>query len=104
MKLITRQYLASIAEKEWRKLHSHTKNPNNLRILEELKKLDKNPKPHDVDNIVGNMSWTCPPNCSECGESSAVIVEIGEKPDYESNTAWICKKCLTLALNEFTND
>ncbi len=40
----------------------------------------------------------CPNVCSECNKESWDIVEIGQPPDYDSSTAYICEKCLKEAL------
>lgn len=52
----------------------------------------------DVAEIIGNHSWVHEKSCSECGAESWGIVEIGEPPDYESATAYLCRDCLQSAL------
>ena len=37
--------------------------------------------------------------CSECNTSSDYTVRVGEEPDYESLTAYLCEKCLHAAVN-----
>ena len=45
----------------------------------------------EVDAIIGNGSWTSPEDCSECrSRDGRPVVELGQEPDYESSTAWIC--------------
>lgn len=51
----------------------------------------------DVEAIIGNSSWTTPPTCSECGAEGGPVVQLGEEPDYESSTAWVCGPCLRAA-------
>lgn len=59
--------------------------------------LGENPNPDDVDAITGNTSWTsC--ICNECYENVEAMVEIGQEPDYDSSTAYICLSCLSEAL------
>jgi len=36
--------------------------------------------------------------CNECEQDVEVTVCLGEEPDYESCTAWICPECLEKAL------
>lgn len=36
--------------------------------------------------------------CTECGHVGWDIVQLGEEPDYESDTAWICLACLRNAV------
>jgi hypothetical protein len=52
----------------------------------------------DVAEIIGNRSWVHEASCSECGATSWGIVQIGEPPDYESETAYLCRNCLQSAL------
>lgn len=52
----------------------------------------------DVATIIGNHSWVRPPGCDECGEESWDAVQLGQEPDYESDTATICPSCLRKAL------
>ena len=37
--------------------------------------------------------------CYECGYKVDSLVEIGDEPDYESETAYVCQSCLEKALN-----
>ncbi len=60
--------------------------------------IEKKPETEqEVIDIVGNRSWTsnC---CDECGKESDILVVIGQEPNYESDTASICKNCLEKAL------
>lgn len=52
----------------------------------------------DVAAIIGNTTWAGPERCQECEQTCAVVVQLGEEPDYESNTAWVCVECLRKAL------
>jgi hypothetical protein len=52
----------------------------------------------DVASIIGNTSWVQPKECNECGVESWLTVELGEEPDYESRTAFVCVGCLRAAL------
>lgn len=51
-----------------------------------------------VSAIIGNKSWVHPRSCDECGQETWQLVQIGEKPDYESSTAEVCADCLRAAL------
>jgi len=60
----------------------------------------KNEKPkteEEVNAIIGNESWMRV-HCYQCDEPKDIVVRVGEKPDYESSTSWICKDCLIIAL------
>lgn len=117
MKLITRQTEANELVdrfKEWE--NQQTKYIPILRgrglgmPVEELKKLGPNPDPDACDAVIrqqidmhtwpsGNTpTWTDVPTCDECGQSKDAVVRIGEEPDYESSTAFVCRDCLSEAL------
>ncbi len=51
----------------------------------------------DVEAIIGNRSWTSVQACDECKREAAAVVEIGQEPDYESRTAYICLDCINAA-------
>ena len=72
-------------------------------IAQKLYELGLNPAPEQVNEVIGNESWTRV-RCEECGESVEVAVTLGEPPDYESATATICKACLINALDLITED
>lgn len=37
--------------------------------------------------------------CSECGKENLYLLQIGETPDYDSNTALLCFDCINKAMN-----
>lgn len=49
--------------------------------------------PAAVEAIIGNKTWTDAETCSDCGLRPAVA-EVGEEPDYESATAYLCAECV----------
>lgn len=94
MKLITRYERAKTAAKRWREQYPR----DHHGIGAKLEDLGAFPSPHDVDRVIGNKSWTRVTDCSECGALEPdMVMEIGESPDIESSTAWICYKCLNQA-------
>jgi len=50
-----------------------------------------------IDNIIGNDSWT-ELTCGECERHVEAVVHLGEEPGYESNTFYLCAPCLKKAL------
>jgi len=36
--------------------------------------------------------------CGECGKSVDAVIQIGEEPDFESRTAYVCLACLRKAM------
>lgn len=98
MRVITRLSNAMVAADHWERQYSRgTYGTDKADILYKLRELGENPNPDDVDRIIGNSSWTRT-ECNECGRVNVDVVEIGQKPDYESYTANICKSCLSKAL------
>lgn len=62
--------------------------------------LGDSPPPEAVDAIIGNSSWTrLDTQCGECGQRTDPIIQIGQEPDYESHTAYVCRDCLKAALD-----
>lgn len=55
----------------------------------------KEPTVAAVEKILNN-SWT-QTICSECGEYALDVIEVGNEPDYESATAWLCFPCFKKA-------
>jgi len=78
--------------------------------VKELKKLGPNPDPDACDAVIRQQiaihtwpsgetpTWTNVPTCDECGQSKDAVVRVGEEPDYESSTAFVCRDCLSEAL------
>jgi len=58
--------------------------------------LGPNPKPDDVDKVIGNNTWTGL-TCDECDRDVDEVVKLGEQPNYDSSTASICRLCLRQA-------
>lgn len=99
MKIKTRLTLAQEAPKKWAAQYSHSSTrPGQKKITEQLAALELPIDPDQVDAIIGNTSWTEVGRCSECEKRVDVVVEIGEEPDYESMTAWVCLPCLRAAV------
>ena len=69
------------------------------RIGAELLELDQETATAaQVSEIIGNSFWVREKACSECGHETWGIVEIGDPPDYVSETAYLCRDCLRAAL------
>ena len=102
MFLKTRKINAATAAKLWKKQYfSHVKgfmDAGREAIYNQLVALGPTLNPDDVDSIIGNDSWTNPGECDECKKPNAVLIEVGEIPDYESHWATICTACLEAAL------
>ena len=53
-----------------------------------------------INEAIGNDSWTRL-TCNECRENVHAYVHLGEEPDYESTTFFICLGCLKKAVALF---
>lgn len=95
MELITRQTNANKVAKRWGEVYRGHPDTDKMRILEKLIALGDSPDPDDVDAIIGNTSWTSMNDCDECGKQSVpFIVMVGQEPNYESRTAYLCGDCI----------
>jgi hypothetical protein len=100
MELITERDLIRSVASRWRRQYNGRMNEALTRgqtpeqIAQELDRLDVEvATAEDVIRIVGNDTWTCPPRCSECHSVRRAVIRIGEEPDRESETAWLCQDC-----------
>lgn len=102
MRLIKREGKAIEAVEAWRKTYQSATGrwlygEDKRVIYEKLVALGPDPHANDVDRVIGNSSWT-QTRCSECGTHDAEnILMLGEEPDYESATVFICWPCLSAA-------
>ncbi len=99
---ITRAELAATAVDRWFNQYFAPRTgdwrygDHNRVVYEKLKELN-NPTPEQVNAIIGNNGWTSIA-CDECGEKRDCVIRLGQPPDYESATAYICGDCLKAAL------
>lgn len=94
MELVTRNIRARTAAERWRRQY-----PDDKAKQPKMAALGDRPNPDDVDRIVGNRSWTEVPTCSECRRDNLpAVVQLGDEPDYDSSTAWVCLDCLRKAV------
>lgn len=79
--------------------------PSQESILQRLSELDpEKASVADITEITSSNSSIRPYKCSECGSETWDCVQLGEEPDIESETAWICKNCLKKALQLFGDE
>lgn len=94
MKIITRQSLANEASARWKEQYQdYTYYPGMKEKGQALEALAQPIRPDDVDRIIGNTSWTTPSACNVCSKHNGPVIEVGEEPDYESHTAYVCFDC-----------
>jgi len=103
MEVITKQDKIVGAAKNWRAQYYIGRkwrdiwHGNSREIWQQLKALSPDAIEQDVTAIIGNATWT-ENACSECGEDSDMLIQLGQPPDDDSNTVYICPKCLKRAL------
>ena len=98
MEVITRRRLAEKAADKWKRQYPPGSDKRHDAIGCKLRELGPHPDPDAVDAAIGNSSWTDLWRCDECDSQAAVIVRLGEEPDYESSTAYVCLPCLRKAV------
>jgi hypothetical protein len=106
MKIITRRSQAKEASARWKAQYGYMgkwRLPENEVTYNKLKALGHNPDPDAVDEAIGNPTWTSPGACSACRAKESFLVEVGEEPDWESRTAYLCFDCLKEAYKEAKN-
>ena len=100
MRLITERDKIKEAITNFRKAWgdgSYPADKRGIAIGSELAALDSdNVAVEKVNELIGNESWT-QLKCSDCGGDSTAVIELGQEPDYESATAWVCFDCIRKA-------
>ena len=98
MIILTRKILASQAYSRWIEQYKdyYDLYENKREIAEALSRLGKNPDPDEVDEIIGNGSWTCL-ECEEC-ENNVEKVAVVTGKQYETPSVYICKDCIEKAM------
>jgi hypothetical protein len=99
-----REQVRNVA-KRWRATYGRGQyGQDKLVILAKLDALDvETATAADVAAIIGDTSWVEPWKCLECGERSWSVIQVGEEPDYESETAYLCIGCLGTAASLSAN-
>lgn len=103
MKLKKKSDLIRNVAENWKRQYWHPKrgwqphNESKEVIYRELSELPEQATEDDIAAIIGNAGWTRN-KCDECGQDVDVTVMVGQEPDYESRTAFICLDCLKRAV------
>jgi hypothetical protein len=103
MKLITRWTLAKEVRRKWNKQYPKPEYKSQFDdVRKALKALGPNPNPYDVDQIIGNNSWTEVGFCDECNEEVESLIEIGtdslRRHANSESPVRICNECLLKAM------
>lgn len=98
MKKITREVRA--AEAYQRSTEDYNQNDENY---QKLLALGPNPLPDQVDQVMGSSWWTAV-KCEQCGLKVDSVIEFFVQYDDDTNEFWVCRECLTKALQVLTTD
>jgi hypothetical protein len=100
MKIITQRDLIKGIPAWWRETYASGKyGQDKIQIMKLLDTLDvETATVKDISDIIGNDSWTSR-SCDECQMDVDVVIQLGQEPDYESNTVEICRNCFKKALD-----
>lgn len=99
MYLETRWSKAATAAERWDNQYKGDR--HRLAISKKIKNLGSHPNPDKVNQIIGNTAWTdC--TCWECMQTVDAVVVVGQKPDYDSITCYLCLDCAKLAVDAFS--
>ena len=98
MTKLTTQMLAEEAPKRWARQYGICAQMDKTEITDTLEALTTI-TPDIINKVIGNSTWT-QTRCDECNTKNIDVMQLGETPNYESNTAFICKECLIKALKE----
>jgi len=63
-------------------------------ILDKLLSMDLSTATSEEVNLVTEIAYIQHIQCDECGNTSWNLVQLGEEPDYYSNTSTICYNCI----------
>ena len=95
MKKITKQDIVDSVYDKWIKQYKDTTETHFIEITKLLKdaKTEK-----EVDDVIGNDSWTVLV-CTSCEKDQDEVVEIKKAEQWVLPRIVLCKSCLTKALN-----
>ena len=94
MKIITRQDVLQGVPARWREQYPTSREEIYKKLLAIID--SGNYTESQIDAIIGNDSWTSLV-CDECDQEAELIIHLGEEPDYESKTLFLCLACLKKA-------
>ena len=96
MKIVSKEIKLATLYNRWKKCGPDMMNNKWVPVYNRLK--NNPPKTcEEANEIIGNDSWT-EIRCSQCHNLKNVVVRVGEEPDFDSATSYICKDCLEKAL------
>lgn len=93
---------AGVAQK-WReqyfvnKCWGTTQRGSSRDVYEKLIELGPSPTSVQIADVIGNDSWTHV-RCDECEQPQERVIRLGQRPDYDVSTIYICDECLNRAI------
>lgn len=105
MKLITiRGQIKEVAEDWSKQMLKGIPDESHLEIYRMLRSLDTEKcASEDVEKIIGNKSWVCEKDCSECQSKFETVIRLDDSyfrnPNSTSgNAVYLCQNCVRKAL------
>jgi hypothetical protein len=100
MEVITKKDKCIGIASRWNKQYQdrYKELPDKLAIGQRLAALGGRGTETEIAEIIGNTGWTRN-DCDECDKDSMTVVQVGQEPDYDSRTAYICLDCLRKAIS-----
>ncbi len=100
--LITREQIAAGTAERYRQQYGPEFGVypfgDSAEILRQIEALGPSPTPADIEAIL--PGWTRN-ECTECNQDADQLIQVGQEPDYESATAYLCWRCAINAVALF---
>ena len=99
--VITPRALIRQVADHWRRQYPTAKGNDHFAVIwRKLVELDKEvATAAEVNEIIGNPSWTVMPACEQCGIVKSAVAVVGEEEYYDSRTAYLCRECLQAGID-----
>jgi hypothetical protein len=97
MKVITKDMLVKSAKEKWKLQYFYMGKWKNYHLVDSrliYTKLSKAKTAEEVENIIGNKSWSFP-YCDNCHKYVEVVIDF----EVLENNIALCKNCLVSAVN-----
>jgi len=97
MEIVSKQTKLATLRERWDKQYPPDTMDDKWKPVSKRLREDPPKTCEEANSIIGNDSWTRI-RCGQCDQLKDIVVMVGEEPDYESATTYICQDCLKKAL------
>jgi hypothetical protein len=94
MEFVFRTQKIAEAPQRWAEQYKDWRSADKTAITAKLLSLPIGFTAKDVNDIIGNTSWTAL-RCDECGTDSEVLVGLGRDNEHNCASAYVCRRCIT---------